>query len=84
MAAGAVGASEAPPPPPEDGGLIAEAIPVAGLPDVLGLRSNDPDLAGRVVGGCGITTRVVPPLWVTFGGFSCGAFMVGLVSRIAP
>lgn len=80
MAAGAVGA----PGTPEEGGLGAGVRPVGGLLEVLGLRRSDPDLDGRVVVDCGMTTRVVPPFWVTFGRSWPFAVFIVLGSRIFP
>lgn len=58
MAAGAVGAFMGAPDAVDAG--------APGLLDVLGRRRIEPVL-DRVTGGCWIATRVVPPLWVTFG-----------------
>ena len=54
------------------------------LPEMLGLRRSDPDLDGRVVVDCGMTTRVVPPFWVTFGRSWIFDVFIVLVSRILP
>lgn len=57
---------------------------MGGLLEMLGLRRSDPDLDGRVVVDCGMTTRVVPPFWVTFGrSWPVVVFML-LESRIFP
>jgi hypothetical protein len=78
MAAGAVGASTTPEDDETDDPLLTCLF------DVLGLRSMDPDRAGRVADG-GIATRVVPPLWVTFGRSAIFSFSaIPLDSRMLP